>query len=267
MSTTVNLGTDGLIRQAASLDFGPRGFTWTTNNTGPFEDALALAVAYAGLGWSGTMQPVPGAGAHKYQVTAKLETSDGSTSTPETANSPISTDWHWRTSAAQVPYTEHGDFYVQYQALIKRDPFLATAWDSVWRGVATSTEGFTDADRATLRARYPYLFAIVYKKEAGQSGFFRSEPSLEVVDRYQNFATYTLETEKLNKRYTSSQLIAKLKARRYNKIPKQHSDRIIDGEWLMIDASDEIAGDGTRVITQAFRWSPVWDHDVYESAV
>lgn len=259
MATVIELGTAGPNAQGASCDFGPLGFRWRFRETINSTAAYARMVALAAAGYSGTLSPANGESPKKV-IECWIESADGTTATVTSTNNPVATDWDWDAESAQVLLTKHGSFRTEYDALLVADASLAVVWDSVWRGESAIADIGAPA-LATLSGTYPFLYAMLYKKEGGQTSYFRGEPTLAVVDRYQHTATFELGLGTQNKVYTAALLITLLAARPVNPAPTSISNDITaaGGEWLCYAKSRKTSSDGTRVIAAIYRWSPFWD--------
>ncbi len=266
MPDIIELGVAGPTAQGASCEFGPLGFRWRFRETINSEDAYDRMVALASAGYSGTLQPA-GGDSPKKTIEAWIESADGTSPTVASTNNPVSTDWEFDSESAQVALTEHGDFITQYSRLLVADANLAATWDSVWRGESAISDIGTAA-LATLRRSYPFLYAILYKKEGGRTSYFRGEPTLAITDRYQHTARFELKLGDQNKVYTAAKLVATLNARTVNKPPTEIKNDIIaaGGEWLCYSKSRKTASDGIRIVQVIYRASAYWDTDLYTRA-
>lgn len=255
------IGTAGIITQGARVTFGPLGYERIYKEQGNHATMLARATVLKDAGWSGSVNPIEGS--PKSNLEAWVESADASGTL---TSNPIATDYNFETDSAQVVFTQAQEFKTQFAALLSADPVLAALWDEVWRGVAAITDIGSSA-LATLLSTYPYLYHILYLKEGGESGYFRAEPGLEVIDRYQHIATPAIPVSTINKAYNPSSLIALFTTptRTVNQMPSHIQTAIttLGGQYLSTRISYQTSSEGSRVMVQGFRWAPYWNENIY----
>ena len=223
-------------------------------------NALITTLGLATNGHKYAIQPTEGPFAELVWTIATG--SDGSSTE---VSSVISTDWDLSTPSAMVPLSEHGSWATQLAALLAGDSVLHALFLQVWTDDAVYADIGAPA-LATLQATYPYLYACLQMKREGVQGYYRGEPVLTVVDRYQRQAAFTLDTAVINKVYTTAQLISALQSRSAFPIPSDISSNLAPGEWLTEAITRHSSSDGSREVTQVFRHAPLWRDPPYTHA-
>ena len=179
---------------------------------------------------------------------------------------PISTDWQIETPSEVVPLSEHPDWASEASDFNTDDPLAYETFISYWADEIQKSD-IGDAAWATIESDYPFLFEATKKKRRGVKGYYRGAPTLTVVDRYQRQAPNSADTAKVNVAYTRSTLITALQSRPSgDQMPSDVASNLVEGEWLCESVSRRTSSDGSREVTQTFRWAPKWDDDLYEHA-
>lgn len=179
---------------------------------------------------------------------------------------PLSTEYSFNTPSAMVPLTEHPLFLADYQALIDEPGYGATfakEYDQYYAGDIRTADISEELSIAIAPESFSEWLGIAYDyKQKGITSYYRAEPVLTVIDRYQGSAEFAIDVAEVNEVWTLSALQTALAAR-INPMPSADRAKLKAGEYLCESIERNAASDGSRVVTQSFRWAPEWDGNIY----
>lgn len=256
MSDYVQRGSATVAVQT-SEQWSPSNWTIMAPVEGLRGDIDALASIYRGSGISYTITPMDG-------PSARLEVQyQGSVVPSEDA---VSTQWKFSSKGTLVPVEEHPDFVEALNTLI-------TGWEAVnENNVAlglrtlgeylggTSTDDLDAAKLADIQEPLNGLVEFTRMIMGGTKSYLRPEPVLVVTSTYQPSAAFIPDTAVVGVVYTNSQLNTALG------IPAGVYAKMKSGEWLAEEVELDYQSDGTKVVTQVFRYAVVWDSKLYDHA-
>ena len=183
---------------------------------------------------------------------ARIEIEYTGSTTP--TNDPITIDWTVATRAAQVPLEEHPNYKDAITALTRSQ--LITFRQML---DGSPDQDVDSTNLATITADAD-LVELIVKFLAGVTSYLRPEPVLTVQYRYQATATPRPDMGRVGTVYEKSVLITALT------IPLDIQGAMPAGEYLCEDVDWGAASDGSRVLTQTFRFATEWDPDLYTHA-
>lgn len=256
MSDYTQRGSTTVAGQTAE-QWSPSNWTIMAPVEGLRTDIDLLAAVYRGSGISYSIIPLEG-------PSARLEVQYQGSVVP--SESPVTTQWKFSSKGTLVPIEEHPTFVENLETLI-------TGWATVdENNVAlglrtlgdylggTSTDDLDAGKLADIQEPTNGLVAFTRKIMGGTKSYLRPEPVLVVVSTYQPTAAFIPDSAIVGTVYTIAQLSTALgiPAGVYAKMPV--------GEWLAEEVDFDFQSDGTKVVTQTFRYAVVWDADLYEHA-
>lgn len=227
------------------IQWAPQSYTTVRRFEGTRSYMESLAVSAQNSGLKYVLSPGDGPNA-----TLDIEYSG---STTETEN-PISTEWSVTTRAAQVPIEEHDNYRASIAALTRAQ---LIAFRQMLDGAKDSE--IESADLATIIADAD-LVELISKYLGGVTSYLRPEPVLTVQYRYQATAAARPDMGNVGTVYEKSVLAAELN------IPLDILAKMPEGEYLCEDVDWGAGSDGSRVLTQTFRFATQWDPDLYTHA-
>lgn len=256
MSDYVQRGDATTTGQTAE-QWSPSNWTITQPIEGLRADIDALASVYRGSGIAYVITPLEG-------PSARLEVQYQGAVTP--TEDPVSTQWKFTSKGTLVPIEEHPTFVANLDLLI-------TGWESIdENNVAlglrtlseylsgTSTDDLDAGKLADIQVPTNGLVDFCRKIMAGTKSYLRPEPMLVVVATYQPTAAFVPDSATVGVVYTNAQLITALS------IPAAVSAKMPSGEWIAEEVDMDYQSDGTKVVTQTFRYAVVWDGALYDHA-
>lgn len=179
----------------------------------------------------------------------------GSTSSTE---SPITTEWQFVTRASQVPITEHPDIAAALDALQTTHgsdglkAFRGLMDDPDYVPDSTTIDDYITADSD--------LVMCLQLNWRGTKNYYRPDPVLNYVRRYQPGAAFRPDLASVGTVYTNAQLDTLLT------IPTDIDTVMPSGEWICEEVDYGSAADGSKVATMSFRYEAVWDAYLYTHA-
>lgn len=256
MSDYVQRGSTTVAGQTAE-QWSPSNWTITAPVEGLRADIDSLASIYRGAGIAYTIMPMEG-------PSARLEVQYQGSVTP--SESPVTTQWKFSSKGTLVPVEEHPTFVDNLDTLISG--WAAIDENNVALGLRTLSEylGGTSTDDldagklADIQEPTNGLVAFTRKIMGGTKSYLRPEPVLVVVATYQPSAAFIPDSAIVGTVYTSSQLSTALG------IPSGVYAKMPVGQWLAEEVDFDFQSDGTKVVTQTFRYALVWDTDLYVHA-
>lgn len=245
------------VQQQTNYSVGPEGGQVTYRYIGT-RDGIDAFVTSAGLAAGGVPHTVTGNDDGTASLDITYATGPGGVIT--STNNPISTEYSFETPSATVPLTEHPSFVTAYAGLSAdaKDEF-----DLLYAGEITVAT--LDPVAELEFDSNPDVWVVYYKKQRGVPSYYRGEPVLTVVDRYQGSAAFGIDLTVVNEVWTRSALIGWFTSptRTINPMPTDVQGKLKVGEYLCESVSRNAASDGSRVVTQSFRWSHAWDSWIY----
>ena len=216
-----------------------------------------LAAVYRGSGIAYTLTPLDG-------PNARLEVQYQGSVTP--TEDPVSTQWKFSSKGTLVPIEEHPTYVTNLETLI-------TGWATVDESnVAlglqtlgdylggTSTDDLDAGKLADIQDPGNGLVPFTRKIMGGTKSYLRPEPVLVVTATYQPTAAFIPDSAIVGTVYTNSQLSSALT------IPALVLAKMPSGEWLAEEVELDYQSDGSKVVTQTFRYAVKWDDDLYTHA-
>lgn len=214
----------------------------------------SLAAVYRGAGIAYTITPLEG-------PSARLDVQYQGAITP--TESPITTQWKFTTKGALVPVEEHPTFVTKLGLLIagwaavnESDVALGLRTLSEYLG-GTPTDDLDATKLAQIQNSANGLVPFCRKIMGGTKSYLRPEPILIVVTTYQPTAAFVPNSATVGTVYTNAQLDTALG------IPTAVDGKIPTGQWMAEEVDYDFQSDGTKVVTQTFRYALVWDTDLY----
>ena len=240
-----------------SEQWSPSNWTITQPIEGLRSSIDTLAAVYRGSGIAYTITPLEG-------PSARLEVQYQGSTTP--TEDPVTTQWKFSSKGTLVPIEEHPTFVESLETLI-------TGWEAIDENnvnlglrtladylVGTSTDDLDAGKLADIQDPGNGLVPFTRKILGGTKSYLRPEPVLVVVDTYQPTAAFVPDSATVGTVYTNSQLNTALG------IPSAVYAKMPTGEWLAEEVDLDYQTDGTKVVTQTFRYAVKWDADLYTHA-
>jgi hypothetical protein len=214
----------------------------------------ALAAVYRGAGVAYAITPLEG-------PSARLDVQYQGAITP--TEDPVTTQWKFTTKGALVPVEEHPTFVnklglliASWEAVDESNVALGLRTLSEYLG-GTPTDDLDATKLAEIQDPANGLVPFCRKIMGGTKSYLRPEPMLVVVTTYQPTAAFIPDSATVGTVYTNAELDTALG------IPTDVESKIPTGEWLAEEVDLDRQSDGTKVITQTFRYALVWDADLY----
>lgn len=256
MSESYTLGAASVAGQT-SIQWSPGNIVIRTPTEGTRDEINSIAAACEAIGLPYTITPLEG-------PCARIESVITGTTSP--TEDPVTEEFKFNTKGSVVPVEEHPTYVTNLQALI-------TGWatideSNVQLGLRTLADYHAGTDTADLDAGkladiqdagnglIPFSRMIL----SGTKSYLRPDTAIVLIQKYQATAVFYPDQAGVGVVYTNSQLITALG------IPTGISAKMKDGEWLCEEVDLDFQSDGTKVVTQTFRYSLTWDTDIYEHA-
>jgi len=238
--------------------YSPSNWTITEPIEGLRADIDILAATYRGTGVAYTITPLEG-------PSARLEVQYQGSTTP--TEDPVTTQWKFSSKGTLVPIEEHPTFVESVEFLIdwwytgggENEVNLGLRTLGDYLG-GTNTDDLDPVRLAEIQDPGYGLVPFTRKILGGTKSYLRPEPVLVVVDTYQPTAAFVPDSATVGTVYTNSQLNTALG------IPAAVYAKMPTGEWLAEEVDLDYQTDGTKVVTQTFRYAVKWDTDLYTHA-
>lgn len=246
------------VAQQSNYSLGPQGgqVVYRYKGTRAGIDALVVSL---GLATGGVEFQVTGDEDGTATLDITYATGPGGSTTVSAA--PISTEYSFETPSAVVPLTEHPEFLTDYAALAS--DALRKEFDQLYAGSLAYADITPTLLTALTYSTTLWTGKVYDYKQRGITSYYRGEPVLMAVDRYQGSAAFVVDTSDVNDVWTKSALVTALGSRTTNPAPSDVTNMLKDGEYLCESVTRNAASDGSRVVTQSFRWAPAWDASIY----
>lgn len=245
------------VEQQTSYNLGPEGGQVVYKYVGTRAGIDALVVS---LGLTSGRIPATVTPNDDGTATLDITYATGPGGEITVTDDPLSTEYSFDTPAAVVPITEHPDFLEDYAALAS--DALRLEYDKLYAGDLTYDAASSTLITALTASGTAWTGKVYRWKQRGITSYFRGEPVLTVIDRYQGSAEFAIDTAEANEVWTLSALQTALSTR-LNPMPSADRAKLKAGEYLCDSIQRNAASDGSRVVTQSFRWAPAWDSDIY----